>query len=245
MSNQTITADEVERFTTNNRREIIFYLNQLIGDGERVSVIFNSGNDTLLTVLLHVDEENDTLVFDWGSSEETNRRLLRSDRNLFLCAPHGVRNQFATGAVREITYRGRPAFATQIPRSYTRLQRREFFRLVLPITRRPLCHIPREGSEPIALSVVDISIGGIALEIPGSQPPFEIGEILKGARIDLKGVGPLTVDLEVRNRNVIQRGDKSFGRVGCNFLNLSRGMEGQLQRFITEVQREARARMGG
>lgn len=245
MSTHSITSEELERFTTDNRREIVFYLNQLINDGERVSVIFDDGNETVLTVLLHVDEEKNLLVFDWGGSELSNAKLLRSDRNLFVCSPHGVKNQFSTGAVRETTFKGRRAFATRLPDRYTRLQRREFFRLILPMTRRPLCSIPRGAGETLELSVVDISIGGIAAEVPGKQAPFEPGQVLAGARIDLKNFGTLEVDLEVRNSGEVQRGGKTHGRIGCNFVKLSNAKEHLLQRFITDVQREERARLGG
>ncbi|MDP1526145.1 MAG: flagellar brake protein [Rhodocyclaceae bacterium] len=244
MTAHIITADELEKFTTNNRREVLFYLHQLINDGERVSVIFAEGSETVLTVLLNVDEAEDMLIFDWGGSEESNRKLLQSERNYFVCAPHGVKNQFSTGPVYETTYQKRPAFSTRLPDHYTRLQRREFFRLVLPMTRRPPCVVRQEGKPVLNLSVVDISIGGIAAELPGGGLDIQLDQILPKARIDLKTIGTLEVDLQVRNRAEIQRGGKPVSRIGCNFVKLSNAMENQLQRFITDVQREERARLG-
>ncbi len=244
MSSHTITADELEKLTTNNRREILFYLHQLINDGERISVIFDGGSETVLTVLLHIDEAENMLIFDWGGSEISNRKLLQSERNFFVCAPHGVKNQFSTGPIYEVTYQKRPAFSTKLPDHYTRLQRREFFRLVLPMTRRPTCVVRQEGKPVLNLSVVDISIGGIAAELPGGGLDAELGQIMPKARIDLKTIGTLEVDLEIRNRSEIQRGGKPVSRVGCNFVKLSQAMENQLQRFITDVQREERARLG-
>lgn len=244
MSTHTSIEDEFEKFSTNNRREILFYLHQLINDGEQISVIFREGKESLLTILLHIDEAENMLTFDWGGSEESNRKLLLSERNYFVCMPHGVKNQFSTGPVYEVKYQNRPAFATRLPDQYTRLQRREFFRLVLPMTRRPVCHIRREDGATMEFSVVDISIGGIAAEVPGINLPFELGQKLPRARIALKDIGTLEVDLEVRNKCEVQRGDKTNSRFGCNFVNLSRGMENQLQRFITDVQREERARLG-
>src|SRR5262245_22875698 len=129
--------ESVESFTITFRREIIFYLRQLINDGDPVSIMFNEGQDTILTVLLAVDEEKGQLYFDWGSSEEVNRRFLKSERNYFVAMPQGVRNQFTTGLPREISYRGRPGFAVALPDRYVRMQRREFFRLVMPMTQRP------------------------------------------------------------------------------------------------------------
>jgi c-di-GMP-binding flagellar brake protein YcgR len=244
MTAHTITADELEKFTTNNRREVLFYLHQLINDGERISVIFDSGNETVLTLLLHVDEAENMLIFDWGGSESSNRKLLQSDRNYFVCSPHGVKNQFSTGPVYEVAYQKRRAFSTRLPDHYTRLQRREFFRLVLPMTRRPPCVIRQDDKPVLNLSVVDISIGGVAAELPGGGLDVELGQILSKARIDLKTIGTMEVDLQVRNRAEIQRGGKPVSRIGCSFVKLSHAMENQLQRFITDVQREERARLG-
>jgi c-di-GMP-binding flagellar brake protein YcgR len=245
MTEQTITTEELEKFTTQNRREILFYLNQLINDGERVSVTFDGGKETVLTVLLDVDDASDRLIFDWGGSETTNRKLLQSEHSIFVCAPHGVKNQFSTGQVREIAYKQRPAFAARIPDHYTRLQRREFFRLVLPLTRRPPCILNQLGGQPLQLSIVDISIGGIAAELPGGKLNFGPGQLLPKARIELKGIGTLEVDLIVRNASEVQRGGKVSARIGCQFAKLGHALEHQLQRFITDVQREERARLGG
>ncbi|MDP2168835.1 MAG: flagellar brake protein [Rhodocyclaceae bacterium] len=245
MTTQTISADELERFTTKNRREVLFYLHQLINDGERISVSFNEGKDTVLTMLLHINEAENMLIFDWGGSETANRKLMQSERNYFVCTPHGVKNQFMCGMVYETIYRKRRAFATRLPDYYTRLQRREFFRLVLPMTRRPTCII-KQGEKPVMeLSVVDLSIGGIAAELSGSQLAYEIGQTLPYAQIELKGVGTLEVTLEIRDKSTVQRGGKVADRIGCRFINLSQAVENQLQRFITSVQREERARLGG
>jgi len=242
---QTVTAEDLERYTFSHRREIVFYLRQLINDGERVVVSFDGGNEAILTVLLDVDGENNRLVFDWGGSEAANRKLLQSDRNLFTCSPHGIGNHFRTGAVGETVFQQRRAFVTRLPREYTRLQRREFFRLTLPFTRRPLCRILRPDADIHELSVLDISIGGLALEVLEKAPEWAIGELLPKARIDLKAIGMPEIDLEVRDVVAVQHGKKSVWRVGCRFINPGHALEHQLQRFITDVQREERFRLGG
>jgi len=245
MTVQSITPEELEKFSTKHRREILFYLHQLVNDGERVSVVFNEGSEMFLTLLLAVNEEQGQLIFDWGGSEETNLKLLKSQRNFFICAPHGVRNQFITGAVRQTAYQGRRAFVTNLPDRYLRLQRREYFRLVLPLTRRPLCSLPQGEAKPLQLSIIDISIGGIAMESPSDTPPFEIGQRIPESLIEFKDGHTLQVELEVRNISPLQRGNKVVGRVGCQFVELSHHDEHVLQRFITDVQREERARLGG
>jgi len=244
MTEPILSTDELEKFTTGYRREILFHLRQLIEAGERVSVIFDEGRESLLTVLLAVDETDDRLIFDWGGSEELNRKLLQSPRNIFVCMPHGVRNQFVTGRAFATEHQGRRAFTTPLPSHYTRLQRREFFRLVLPLSHRPLCLVKTADGDTLELPVLDISIGGLVVETSSANLPFEIGQRLPGSLIALLEGSRLEVELEVRNLAIVARGSRSFGRIGCRFIDLSHAAEHLLQRFITDVQREERARLG-
>jgi flagellar brake protein len=241
----TVTQENLDDYTITFRREIVFYLHQLINDGDRVSIMFNEGREALLTVLLDVDEEANRLVFDWGGSEDSNQRFLKSERNIFVTSPQGIRNQFTTGPAREITYKKRRAFAVALPEKYIRLQRREFFRLVLPMTRRPPCRVSLGPQDQEYLfSVIDIGIGGVGLESPATSLPLGIGEIMKGAMIDFKGATVMRLDLEVRYLGQLTRGNHQVGHIGSRFVKLSAAQEHELQKFITQVQREEKAKLG-
>ena len=76
--------EDDERFDLTSRTEIVFGLKELIHRGELVTVSFNGGADLVLTTLLSVDRDDDTLVFDWGGSEPINQKLLKSERNIFV-----------------------------------------------------------------------------------------------------------------------------------------------------------------
>lgn len=241
----SVPSDEnLDDFTITFRREIVFYLRQLINEGTQISVMFNEGSDTLLTVLLEVDEENDSLIFDWGGSEDTNRRFLRSEKNYFVARPQGVRNQFATGQAKEVIYNKRRAFAVKLPDKYVRLQRREFFRLTLPITQRPVCTLTAPDGREMNLETVDIGLGGVGLEAPSLTIPCELGTVFRDARIDIKNQGVLRLDIKVCYLGEISRGNRHAVRLGCHFESQNRTQEHELQKFITHVQREERAKMG-
>lgn len=238
----------VDSFTITFRREIIFYLRQLINDGDQISVTFNEGRDTILTILLHVDEEKGLLYFDWGSSEETNQKVLQSDRNFFVAMPHGVRNQFMCGRPQATKYENRPAFVVALPEKYVRLQRREFFRLQLPMTQRPSCYIrnPAPNSEQVMqLEAVDIGIGGLGLEVEKLDFPCEIGMRFDNVKLDIKGFGELQLSLEVRYAGEITKGNRQLKRLGCGFAKLSSSQENIIQRFMAQIQRDERSKLGG
>lgn len=237
----------LDAFTITFRREVIFYLRQLINDREPITVMFDEGREVLLTMLLDLDEEKNILIFDWGGSEHANQALLKSARASFVANPVGVRNQFLTEHVWQITYEKRPAFATDIPEKFVRLQRREFFRLNLPMTRRiPSRLALPDANPPIAMevSLVDIGLGGVGFETRAETIPLSSGQIIPKVAIDLGKFGLLIVDLEVRYTEILARGNKQAGHIGCRFVRLDRKQENDLQRFITQVQCEDRARTG-
>ena len=233
----------VDSYTITFRREIIFYLRQLINDKDQVSITFNEGQDTILTILLDVDEEAGLLYFDWGSSEETNKRFLQSDRNFFVAMPSGVRNQFLCSRPQAATQDGRPAFVVPLPEKYVRLQRREFFRLVLPLTQRPACFITYEG-QTMELTTVDIGIGGVGLEVAELLFPCDLGTEFADVRIEFKGFGELRAPLTVRYAGDITKGTKQLKRLGCHFIRLSPAQESLMQKFMAHIQREERAKLG-
>ncbi|MCK9283411.1 MAG: flagellar brake protein [Rhodocyclaceae bacterium] len=239
-----LTDEHLDEFTITFRREILFYLRQLINDGVPVSISFNEGNETFLTMLLDVDEVRNILIFDWGGSEDVNTRFLKSEKNYFIARPQGIRNQFITGQAKEVTHRKRRAFAVKLPDKYVRLQRREFFRLSLPMSQRPPCTLRGPNDQTMTFETVDIGLGGVALEIPAITFPCDMGAVFPRSRIDLKNFGELQVDIKICYSGQITRGNKQLVRLGCHFENLNHVQENELQRFITHVQREERSKMG-
>jgi hypothetical protein len=236
--------ENLDGYAITSRREILFYLHQLINDGNQISVMFNEGRDNILTVLLDVDEEAGVLTLDAGSTEAVNQRFLASDRNFFVAMPSGIRNQFVAGKPWPVTYKKRPAFAVRVPKKYVRLQRRDYFRLVLPMMQRPSCIATLPSGEALRAAVVDIGLGGVGLEIAAPSLRGNLGDLVRQARLDLKGHGEVKTDFEIRFIGQNTRGAKKSIRLGCQIENLSPAQEQLLQRYITHVQREERARLG-
>jgi flagellar brake protein len=239
-----LTEENLDSYTIKYRPEIIFHLRELINDGAQTSVTFNEGRDTILTLLLEVDEEQGALILDWGSNDEVNQRFLSSERNFFVATPLGIRHQFISGKPRKITYRKRPAFAVQLPKKFVRLQRRNYFRLVLPLTQRPKCTFILADGLALDAAVLDIGIGGVGLEVALANVSCSAGEKIAEAKIQLKEFSELKAGFEVRYVNQATRGVKQSIRLGCQFNDLSPAQEQLLQKYITRVQREERARLG-
>jgi c-di-GMP-binding flagellar brake protein YcgR len=238
----SVIEENLEEFTSTSPREVAFNLRKLAQSGERISVIFDDGRESFLTVLLDIDEDTGLLYFDWGGVESTNQKILKSDRNFFVCSPAGIRNQFMVGKVWGLELNKRRAFATRLPQRYIRLQRREFFRLTLPYTQRPTCRIALpETDRHLDLPVVDIGIGGIGLEFSGARIDYAAGTIFPNSAIDLGAFGRLNVNVEIRYTTHVLRHGKEISHIGCRFATLGGAMEHNLQRYLTHIQREIKA----
>ena len=81
----TASTDD-SRFLVTNRLEIIRILRGLAQRNEMVSAFFNNGKDLLLTSVLAVHPEIDTVVLDCGSNNDLNQRVLRAEKIIFVTA---------------------------------------------------------------------------------------------------------------------------------------------------------------
>lgn len=241
MENTSYSDKDLERCTLHNKREIIFELRGLIKHGERISVLFNEGKQTFLTVLMEVSENKNLLYFDVGGSNDINQRFLKAEQSTFVTYVNGIRIQFSAKQGVEAKLNGERVLAVPIPEAMLRLQRREMFRLQLPSIKPFTCRVKRGSPDEKNLPLHDISIGGIGIR--SLQPlDFEQLEVLESCWIDLHEAGMLNLNLEVRYVNELEnRNGKTLWQMGCKFLNLTPANETLIQRFMAKLEAERRA----
>lgn len=237
----TYSDEDFERCTLSGRREILFQLRSLIRQNVRVSVTFDEGRQSFLTVLISVSEDDDALYFDIGGSEETNRVFLKAERSLFATVVEGIRLQFSAKRATLAKVDGESVFAVALPKSMLRLQRREAFRLQLPSSKPYIGRIRRGSPDEIALPLYDISVGGLGILV-AEKPAYEPLEVLDNCWIDLRESGMLAVTLEVRYIvDKESRAGKTLWHLGLRFLKLSPLNETLIQRFMARIEAERRA----
>lgn len=229
------------RFLVHGKLEIVRILRNLALRNAMVSAFFNAGRESLLTSVLQVSPEQDLVILDSNLNEELNRHLLQADKIIFTSSLDQIKIQFVASSVARHTYEGKPAFSIALPLQLLQLQRRESFRLALPITRPVNCTLPLDKEHACQLPIGDMSMGGISVTI-GHLPDiqFEPGSLYPGCRIELPGVGIVEVTLRIQSvREVTLKNGKKSIRCGCQFLNLHPAMESQIQRFLFRLERDS------
>jgi c-di-GMP-binding flagellar brake protein YcgR len=244
-------TDDYRQFLLHAKPEIVSVLRSLVQKRAIVTAYFNHGQSFLLTVLLAINPEKNEIIFDISNDKEMNRRALKAGKFIFTTAIDKVKIQFSLNKLSAEQYEGRPAFRAEIPESLLRLQRREYFRLSIPISNPVRCIISTLSADGRALSttthLLDISGGGAGLLVPPEQASlYERGVVLDNCKIMLPDEGLLAATLCVRDIfDVTTKSGHRYLRAGCEFVNLPGSRLTTIQRYITRVERERKARLSG
>lgn len=244
-------GDVYSKYMLHSRSEIVFLLRAIVQKGSLVTVYFDHGQSFLLTAVIMVDADNGTLLFDMGSDEEMNQKALKADRLLFTTSLDKVKVQFSLNSLQQIQHQGRGAFRGAIPDTVLRLQRREYYRLTTPIANpiRSRMNSRREdgSSAQLDIPLLDISGGGVGLMVdPALREDFVVDTKFSDCRIDLPEEGLLVCNLVVRNAfDVTTKSGNHHLRIGCEFIDLPGTRLTMIQRYITRIERERKARMSG
>jgi c-di-GMP-binding flagellar brake protein YcgR len=249
LDNEFGTSD-LDRYRIYSRREILALLRSIKDHNQLVSLMIGSGNEAVVTSILHIDDANNYLVVDSAPSHAVNERILASGKVAFETNLEQIRILFTSDDVRFVNFENLPAFRVPIPESVVRLQRREFYRVATPVANPVRCIVPVKDEEghvtPVTTTLYNISAGGVALvddrKILDNTPGF----IHNNCRIDLPGGAPIAVSLQVRNStDLTLTSGRSIRRIGCMFVNLPQSQLTAVQRYITKLERERNARLTG
>lgn len=232
---------DVERFRVDSRVEIIPVLRDLKRGGAFLTAYFDQGKGFLLTTVVEVDTERDRLLLDEGPNPEENQRLLESESALFVGNHRGVRVQFRGAGLQRVELSDGPAFALPLPQCLVRVQRREFYRLDIPVAHPIRCRFHRDDGTPVEVEVLDLSLGGIGVLETDEIQDWEPGTVVRACRLDLPDHGTVETNIEVRNQMEVERGNgRHIYRAGCRFLQLDAATSARIQRYIHQVEVDRR-----
>ena len=219
------------------RGEIMQKLRQLGKKNSLISLHFN--DQTMLSTVVDVLSDKNLLVLDYGGDEELNQKLLKHDRAVVKTDYDGIKAQFSIKGIRKARLQGKPSFACPLPESVLWVQRREFYRVKIPLSETVTCELIHGDNNRTEYPVLDISGGGIALHDTNHELELEPGTVFHNCKLTLGNHDAAFINLEVRNLIPINSSAPSEGRrCGCSFLNLSGDFEASVQRFINLVDQQ-------
>lgn len=242
---------EFGQFILDEAADIEFYLGLLARRRSIVTVYLDDGAQFFLSSIVAVDAGFGLLVLDPAQDEQNNVRAAAARRVTLVANLDRVKIQIRPAGLRRQAYQGQSALCAALPASILRLQRREFFRLELPADTPLRCrlNVPRADgtSEHLELPPADLSGGGISLcGATELLERFPRDALFPDCRLEIPDEPVIPVNLRVRKSIEIsaQSGEHSL-RIGCEFVNLPGTRLAQIERYITRVERERKARDTG
>lgn len=249
MENNHDSSDD-SQYRVHSRREIIALLKNLMQRNQALTLLINHGPDSIMTMILSVDEDNNTITIDAAKSDMLNERIVQSNYLHFEALYNNIRLTFiakqATAAIDQV----QAALIVPIPDSMVRLQRRDAFRVSLPLSKPLHCTFkvtkPDGAAAPIITTLKNISVGGVGLVDETLTLDLTKGRVYKDCKLELTDTSTITVNLEMRDSQQIKLANgKVVNRFGCSFVGLPNQSEAMIQRTITQLERNQNAKASG
>ena len=179
-----------------------------------------------------------SMMFDGSADDARLQRVLQSTEVIAVGAIDNVKIQFDVAGLVLVQGTNSSALRCAMPREIFRFQRRDSFRVRPPVRSAPAARLVHPGV-PALLRILDVSMGGCALFLPGKVSPLTAGTVLPDTQLDLEGNVRVTTDLRIQHVSDLNA-EATGMKLGCQFLNASPASLRNLQHYIAQTQKRAR-----
>ncbi|SCB99022.1 flagellar brake protein YcgR [Kosakonia oryziphila] len=233
-----------EQFLKQNPLAVLGVLRDL--QKYQVPVCISWGSGQFISKILEVNPEE--LVMDFGSQEYENNAVQRAGKVTITAETQGAKVEFTVPGLTVGDFQALPAFITPLPDSLWFIQRREYFRISAPLHPAYFCKALLPDKSEIRFRLFDLSLGGMGALLDGElsaalQPGMRFSQV----ELDMASWGQFYFDAQliaIGERKVVDGKNSTIvtPRLSFRFLNVSPGVERELQRIIFALEREARER---
>lgn len=252
-SMQSLSDRDDDPFLLTSELEIRSILRSLQRHAALVRMYVRGNTEqSIMTTVLELDDNAQRFIVDCSSDTALNSRFAQADAIVFDTQLDQVNIHFSGGDLELIDYDGQPAFSVPYPPSLRRVQRREFYRVEIPLGEPVSCIIPiiELGKPPrrVEARLKDLSVGGLALLELDTEAklPHQAGITFRDVRLVLPETGEVTVDLVVlRVHTQALPNKKELIELGCKFENISNADSNLIQSYIGRLERRLNAKRHG
>lgn len=239
-----ISNEDLSRFTIQDGLEIERVLRKQILDKTILTMHAEDEQNFLLTTLVGINPETGYIYLACSPDDHLNRILFSSHHAMITASTSQMRIQFELNRLERAKYGGEIVFKAMKPRTLVYIQRREYYRMAVPISSPVSCYFPLP-SGAFKTVVGDVSVAGIGVIYPPDGEQLVKGEIYRGCRLALPESPNLQVDLEVCAvfKKTLKNGLVTT-QAGCQFVKLPAAIDSAVQSYIMKVERERKARTG-
>lgn len=219
--------------------EVHGYLRDLMKGQVRIH-LSSPGDLTLQTQIWAFDPAKDLLAFDLSTDTQVAEALRDSGEVTAVAYLDAVKLQFELENLVIVSDSDGKVLRTTVPRQMFRFQRRQAFRVQPTGNAYPrlVLNHPHEANMPLRLRVLDISIGGIAAQLPSEVPDFRLGTFIRDTILELDRETHLQTGVRLQRISRIEHGGGT--QLGFAFGELNAQAIRDLQVYIDQTQKRRR-----
>ena len=242
--NHTANDTDNSQYTVSSRLEIAKILSAIMRQNALITASPSEGS-FFLTTIHSIDQDNNTLLLSCGREEPQIEQVIQKQQLLCSTALDKVKIEFVCEGISTVGAGTEMSFRMPLPRSLLRLQRREYFRVPIPLVTKIQCVISPLQPDPalpakIELTMHDISAGGIAVITPATLFTPELGTQYNVV-IGLPGTSGVRATIQARNAFMVTLPNgKVTQRSGFAFVDPSENVLAMIQRYIMNLERTRR-----
>ena len=227
-------------FAISSPREMAAILKQL-ADSATILNFSASNGVALRTTLWSVDAARGRLSFAVDVADPRTTTLSECEEATIVTYIDAVKIQFDVHSIVVVRGHGASTLSCPMPQVVYRIQRRNAYRVRPLLRSSPQARFrhPEIGEMALALRVLDVSIGGVALFLPDDVPTVQPGVQVNRVEFDLDAETRFSVDLRILHVSSLNAESKG-ARLGCEFVRAGSEVERLLQRFIDQTQKRRR-----
>jgi flagellar brake protein len=224
------------------------HLSDLIKKKCIISAHFGEHNQSFLTTIIDLDQKANLITLDVAPTELLNKQLLGSAKVLFRTEYEGIKVSFRGKDIKKSQSDGHPVFAMPIPDAIFWMQRRQYYRVKVPLSHKnSTCEINlaieneagETESQTKAFNLSDISLSGFSLLNPDTKiADFLLPDtVIDECALFLNDGSRATVGLVVKSVTNVRANATTYQhRVGCKFTHIPQVFENSIQRYMQEIE---------
>jgi flagellar brake protein len=199
------------------------------------------------TELVGIDAQAGRITFAASARDLRLRQLVDADEAMAVAYLERVRLQFDLSGLVMVHGAKDSVLQAEWPAAIYRFQRRESYRVRPLDHHKPVAHLrhPLAPHESLCLRVIDVSLGGLALQMGPDAALIQPGSRLAPVAVELDALTCLDAALRVVHVSVLNTGSNVMPstRLGCEWISLAGEGTRALQRYIEQTQKRQRQRL--
>ena len=231
-----LTGRAIDEFRVDHPDEVLSLLRRLVDSAVLVQLSAPGGAGYTST-LWAVDAQAQRISLDADASHPQIRALVDAGEATAVAYLDAIKLQFDLHGLMVAHGHNASALQARLPDVLFRFQRRESFRVRTRTGAVAHLRHPASRGEMLMLRVLDVSVGGCALQLPAESEPIQPGTAISDVRLELDADTLLMAPLTVQHVSGGFGSNTRVSRLGCSFARLDGTSQRALQRYIDLTQR--------